>query len=270
MQTIDAQSSFAIPRTSASTAATIGQSIATAYKAEKKQPENIVLSAQMLADATAVLRSAVMLQIDKPGAAVHVDESRAEGHNWSGLEGFLRGLKDSTIKKKSAIAATLHAALFAGGLDFLRKETSERWMLTETKLATIKEKKLEHDLNVVGAADYLVAIHETHAALGDAAGITSAIGVTAKSGVQMAFDKWKAAMRCYIAQVVANEALAVAMAKSDAEIKAANDLAARLLSPVTSVDSSIATKTEEKPPVTTPAAPEQTAAEAPAKSATPT
>jgi hypothetical protein len=250
----DPQGVIPVPRMTASKAATIGQAIEAAYGGEKKLPDNLVRAFAILRGANGFFKRALYTHLEPVNETQHLEESRVEAANLSGFHAMLVATANSSIKKKAALAARLQAQIFADGLAFLRLPTAERWMVTEAKLVQIKEQKLEPDIHAVGAGDFLAAFQESHKALGDAAGITSPIAVTAKSGVQVAYDKWKAAMRCYIAQVVANQALAVAEATSDEVIQAANDLAARLLAPIASVDSSQApSKSEDAPPAPPPA-----------------
>ena len=124
------------------------------------------------------LQSALTGTLDA-GEPLYVTEARAEAAAWAGTSSWLDGLRKLPLKKKATAAAALHASLFPDGLAFVRLPTAERWSQTERRLAHVKDHKLEADFAALGGADVLAALIETHAALGAAAGITSAIGFAA-------------------------------------------------------------------------------------------
>jgi hypothetical protein len=237
----DAQSMVDLPRVKASTAATLGTTLLAAADGEKKLAVNVAAARDGLATANAALRGALQGALDPAVEAPFVPESRAEAVAWSGVASWLDGLARLPLKKKAAAAGALHAALFPNGLSFLRKPTRERWSETERRLEHVKERKLEADFAALGGADVLRALVETHAALGEAAGITTAPAApTASAKVGESLDGWKAAVRCYVLQVTANAALD--------KSPEAGVLAARLLEPLASEDSATGPRAPKVPP----------------------
>ena len=237
----DAQSMVDLPRVKASSAATLGTTLIAAADAEKKLAANVAAARDGLAAANAALQGALQGTLDPAGDPPFITESRTEAAAWSGVASWLDGLRKLPLKKKAAAATALHSALFPDGLAFLRQPTSQRWSETERRLAYIKERKLEADFAMLGGADVLTALAETHAALGEAAGITTAPAATAESApVRASFDGWKAAVRCYVLRVSANAALEKA--------PDAARLAARLLEPLAAVVSVNAPRMDKPPP----------------------
>jgi len=228
----DAQSLVELPRVNSSSAATVGVQLLAAAAAEKRLAANVSAGRDALAAANAALESALQGALDPAGDPVYAPEARAEAVAWSAAASWLDGLRKLPLPKKAAAAATLHAALFPDGLAFLRLPVAQRWSQTSSRLAHVKEREMEAEFALLDGHDILAALLDAHQALGEAAGITSPHPAAAKGeSVRTAFDGWKAAVRCYILQVVANAALAQ-LSAAPAQQPAAVALSARLLAPL--------------------------------------
>jgi len=189
----DAQTAVELPRIDSASGVTVGTSLLAAHAAETGLPAHINAALKFFASANDVLRAAVFSAAEASGDPTYLTESRREAAAWSTAWTWARSTAKLSHPKKSEAAKKILATLYPEGIAFVRLATAPRWVETERRLLAAKEEKLEALFALLGGADFLTDIIDAHKALGHAAGITAAPGVTMKSGVQAAFDLWKAA-----------------------------------------------------------------------------
>ncbi len=226
-RTYDPQSTIFLPRLTAAVAAAIGTQLLGAAAAHKKLAANTAAARDRFGGANAALQDALRADLQAGGdEPAHEPADRKESTTWSGAAGWLESLARMPLDAaKVQIAERLYGELFPEGLAFLRLPVLEKWTETSRRLAHIDQRKLAADFAALGGADVLGALRETHAATGVAAGITAPTPAPVVSpAVRARFDAWKAAVRCYVLQVIANAALA--------DTAEATALAAELVAPL--------------------------------------
>lgn len=204
----DAQSTIPLPRMTGGSAASLGAQLKAAGEAEKKLAPNVADSFADLDAATVTLQAAVHESLAGPPDAVVQPTYHAEAAVWSGAESWLDSFGKLPAGSDAAtIAEQLHAALFPDGLGFLRLPALERWNETQRRMDIIASRKATADFTTLGGSEFLSALETTHAATGAAAGITAALPPASETPpVGIALNAFRAALRCYVAQHVANGA----------------------------------------------------------------
>ena len=239
----EVQSLVELPKCTANAASTIGTQLLAAADREKKLTPPVGAAVDRIRTSTGGLQEAIRGSFGQAGDATHFTESRAEATTWSALESWLSGIARAPMAS-AATAQNVYNELFGGGLLFLRLPTAERWAQTDARLVHIKKEKLDVDFAALGGTEFLTTLRATHAAAGEAAGITvprSAMPTVIGS----AFDVWKGDAKSLVAQVVA-------MADHE-RTPAAYALAARLLDALATYEPPRSTVADAPTPPTPPA-----------------
>ncbi len=229
-RTYDAQSLIELPTLDAGSAsALIAAVLQEATAAGRRLSPAVVASRDALALAGTNLGTALRLALptgDEGGTVA--DPERAEATAWTACEKWLDGLMSNpTHNARTALAASLHQKLFAGGVGFVRGKSHKRWAATEARLQLVQTDGLSAQFNTLGGADMLAAIETTHRATGKALGFTAALAPAPSPQLRDCLDEAKAALRDYILQVVAFGA---------ANAGSQQELATELLKPLSSYE----------------------------------
>jgi hypothetical protein len=146
---------------------------------------------------------------------------------WSATYEWLGGWSKLPLAAGAKTAATLRARLFPNKRSFLQLKVVKQWAESEARLTLIAEQGLGASFTELGGAAFLADLRATHAAYGEALGITKAAEVAPHEAERLkdALTALADALRGYVLQ-------ASAMArKSDPTSRA---LVERLLLPITS------------------------------------
>ncbi|MCU0684331.1 MAG: hypothetical protein MUF34_19165 [Polyangiaceae bacterium] len=236
-----------LPRLSAEEALALGRALLSGAKAGGKLPPGVAAAGKRLGRACDQLGRELLRRrsVEDEGNA-----SAARGADqwidtvWGALRGFLVawGKLEGLPQAERAKAVSLR--LFPDGLSFLTKPFAAEWADSETRLAQIDGEGLGAEIEALGGAPFLITLREAHRAYGEALHITTARpAATTTADVRGAFDQTMGALRDYVVQVAASRQY------DDAP---SNELADRLLGPMTRWSSTGRSRKADGPPVPPP------------------
>jgi hypothetical protein len=209
--------SIELPRIDVNESITAGRGLVAEFGAHKKPAANVATVIKYVERTTDNLQNAVFSKAEAGSDPTYLTQLRRASKSWSSGYDWVKPFARTSDPAMVKHARQIIDGIYADGVRFARFATADRWIAAEQRVKTIADEKLS------------VAFE----ALGEAAGITAPRGASSKSGVPAAFDTWKAAVRAYITQVVANEALALLVNPSDTAV---SELCAQLLRPISSIE----------------------------------
>jgi hypothetical protein len=124
---------------------------------------------------------------------------------WSALFDILNGWSKAPEPSFAETAAAVLAQVFPEGLKFVLLPYKLEWAESSTRLAIIKDRKLDESIDKFGAAPLLKWLRAAHKEYGDAIGITSAAPPPATVvSLREAMDDFQSALRRYVVCVSAS------------------------------------------------------------------
>jgi hypothetical protein len=238
-----------LPRLDSASAQTLGTQVLATAKG-KTLTASITEALDDLASSHHALQTAATQRLPTlegadPTRAKNADQ--ALDASWSALFDFLTGWSKLPDHANAEVASKLLAQLFPEGLRFAQLAYKLEWAESNTRLLIIKERKLEAELETLGAAPIIKRLREAHKEYGDALGVTTAAKASvAAATLRDALDEFSDSLRHYIVRVAAS------VRKRDPKSAA---LAQLLLAPVQSWQTPGGTRALDAPPAPAPTPP---------------
>jgi hypothetical protein len=196
-----------LPRLDAVSAQTLGTQLLTAAR-DKRLPEAIVEALDELATSHRALQRAATERLPL-GDRVDPNRARSADYaldaSWSALFDLLTGWSKLPGHDHATVASRVRAQLFPEGLRFIQLAYKLQWSESNTRLTLIKERRLDADLEKLGATPIYKRLREAHKEYGEALNITSAAELTTVNNtVRQALDEFCDSLRHYIVRVAAS------------------------------------------------------------------
>jgi hypothetical protein len=260
------RTSIRLPRLTAaetSVLATALLTVAEAQAADQKKgilPGQLELVRQRLIKSNAALTAAQTPQKPAADPKAQVNAHGAVDNAWNALHDWLSGWAHLPGDQQNA-ANQLWELLFSKGTAFMKAAYKIEYQESDVRLNALTADD-ETLIGSLGGTPFLDHLREAHAAYGAALGITEVAEAPAKTTVKTELDACQAAIRDYLAKVIAY---------ADPDLEGSEDLSAALCEPFdtwqTARRKKAAAPVNPTPPVPDPAPspPDPTPAGAPKK-----
>jgi hypothetical protein len=216
-----------VPILSAPEAHTLGTSLLTAAATEAAKTKKNVLPASIEPSRQRLSTSLDALDIAQtpaeaatdPQAQKHADD--VVDNAWGAFNDWLLGWTRVPAENQDA-ATKLYDMLFTEGLAFLKAKYKTEYAESDARLRALTP---DHEalIETLGGTPILQHLRDAHAAYGVALGVTEVQPTPTKTTIRAELDAVRAALRDYVAKVVAYE---------DPDIEGSAELVAALLAPL--------------------------------------
>jgi hypothetical protein len=230
-----------LPRLDGMAAQALGAEVLAAAK-DRRLPEAIADARAGLESACTVLKAAAVSRLP---TTVTGDPSRSKTADvivdacWGALFDVLSGWSKLPDDECAEIATDLLAQIYPEGLKFVLFSYKLEWAESNTRIAIIKERKLDKSIEKLGAGPILKRLREAHKEYGEALGVTAASAApAATAGIRDALDGFSDALRRYVVCVSAS------IRSKDPK---SSELAQHLLDPIQRWESSAGSKQTVEP-----------------------
>jgi hypothetical protein len=196
-----------LPKLDSSSAQTLGTEVLAAAKG-KTLAANVADALDELSGSHRALQTASAQRLPTTSTA---DPARAKSADagldltWSSLLDFLTAWSKLPDHENAIIANKLLSQLFPEGLRFVLLAYKLEWAESNTRLLLIKERKLDAELDKLGASPIVKRLRDAHKEYGEALGVTSATKMAvATANLRDVLDEFSGALRHYIVCVAAS------------------------------------------------------------------